>query len=44
VLVEAHLERMEALLGFRPREELGDVCPENSKIGLEEMEAAVVTF
>jgi hypothetical protein len=41
---EAHLERMEALLGSRPCEELTKACPENWKTGPEVMEAAVVTF
>jgi hypothetical protein len=41
---EAHLERMEALLGLRPSGEVTEACPQNSKAGPEEMEAAVFTF
>jgi hypothetical protein len=36
----AHLEKMEALLeGLRPRGEVTEACPENSKPGLQEIEA-----
>jgi hypothetical protein len=35
---------MEAFLGVRPWGEVTDACPEKSKAGLEEMEAAVVTL
>jgi hypothetical protein len=38
------MERMEVLLGLKPCEELANACQEKSKIGLEVMEAAVVTF
>jgi hypothetical protein len=41
---EARLERMETLLGLRPCEVAIEACPENSKAGLEEMEAAMFTF
>jgi hypothetical protein len=36
---EAHLKRMEAVLGLRPCGLVTEACPENSKAGLGEMEA-----
>jgi hypothetical protein len=41
---EAHLERMEALIGLRPLGEVTETCPENSKAGPEELEATMFTL
>jgi hypothetical protein len=41
---EARQERMEAVLGLRPRGYVTGACPENSKACLGEMKAALVTF
>jgi hypothetical protein len=48
---DAHLERMEVLLGLKPwrkefefNQEETDACPEKLKGSVEEMEAVVVTF
>jgi hypothetical protein len=35
---------MEALIGLRPLGEVTEACPENSKAGKEEMEAAMFNF